>query len=205
MKTRRRRLTKQRRSEQGWALTLTLALAVTLAIIAATIYVEGMDNQLISKAEMEHEQAVSRADQAAQYAITQLRANGSTWATSLPPCANLQACIAQGAIYDCYPNAGTITCGTALNPLNATTGSLATGGGLTWDAKIYRISGASGSANNAVPVFAIVATGYYGFSNSPNLISSEVDAELALQATVGTPQTGYPPYTSGGYLGGATQ
>jgi hypothetical protein len=197
----------RRRSEEGWALTLTLALAVTLGIIAATVYVEGMDNQLVSRAEMEHTQAVSRADQAAQLAITQLRANGSTWAPNLPPCANLTACLAQNALYDCYPSAGTIYCGPIQNPLNLgpSSGDLASGGGLTWDAKIYRIAGASGSANNTVPVFGIVATGYYGYANSPNLITSEVDAEIALEAQVGTPQTGYPPYTSGGYLGGVVQ
>ena len=179
------------RHERGYALMLTVVLAVILTVVGATIVLESGDNLLMTKAVGGHAIAVSRAEQGAQQTMAQLRVFGMTWSASLQPCAVIANCTTLNTNYIDLPS-----------PNNTNTiKDLMAGGGMQWDAKVYKLANVGGNISYTSPVFLIVADGYYGFSGSPNMITATVEAEVTLPGNGLGTCSGYPPDVCGGGSG----
>lgn len=157
---------------------------MVLTIAAAAYFQMASSNRASSLAVTGQQMAASRAEQAAQKAIADIRGNvivldaltGRATPSTLADCAF--NCVIQGT-FD----------GGATVDLNE-------GGGMLWNYMVYKNSAGTPPPNR----YSVVATGYYGYTpTSPTFSEARVEVEIDVGSAGGANDLG--PSSQDGFMG----
>lgn len=175
-----------RRRPRGFALILVLAVLLVLSIVAASTYASSADTEVTSSVVMSQRLAATRADQAVQLAIAQVKAGmvNPTNINNLLPCSGIVGHL-HAPVGPVCTSAVTMTSGTVLG--TAANDDFSEGAGMQYQWWIYRRSLPDGGTNSANQMLVnIYAEGYYGSApTSNNFAVSAVEAEMYVEVPAG--------------------
>jgi Tfp pilus assembly protein PilX len=151
------------RRPRGWIMLAVLGLLLLVTMIATGLYTQSEQHLFTTKAMAAQQVAVQRAEQGFQIALQGVRAS------TIPVTSITQFCNTTLA-QDCPTTARY----TILPVDNGTVLGLSQGGGLQYQYYIIRRNLPGTPVNR----YVIQSVGFYGFSGTPNIVSSIVEGDV---------------------------
>lgn len=166
---------KHKRQQRGFILQTVIGAIVILVVGGTFLYMRTHEHLMMTGAVRLQTIAASRATLGVETAIAQLKQAVPTSISTLAPCHISQA------LTSCTP--------ASFLDLDNGAPDLSTGGGRQYHVNVFLRTNDAGLHSRLL----LVSDGFYGYLNSPNLISSQLQVELSmpLSGSGGSIVTGY--------------
>ena len=165
--------------QRGFVLQTILGAIVVLIVCGTFLYTRTHDHLLMSTSVSLQSIAANRATLGMESAIAALKQSVPSGVATLTPChisETLATCAGSGRRFQFIPLVD-----------NGLTVDLSTGGGRQFQVDAYVRTNDAGLQ----PMLLLVSTGYYGYTNSENQLSSVLQVEMSMPTNGGGGCSGY--------------